>query len=71
VLGELHRICREDRITAIVSLHQVELARRFGDRVIGLNRGQVVFDGTPGQLNGRAFDQIYETDPPLVAQAAE
>jgi phosphonate transport system ATP-binding protein len=43
-----HDICRSDGITAIVSLHQVELARRFADRVIGLSGGRVVFDGRPG-----------------------
>lgn len=71
VLTDLHRICREDGITAVVSLHQVDFARRFGDRIIGLNRGKAVFDGSPGQLSGRAFDEIYETDRPPVAQAAE
>ncbi len=59
VLADLHRICREDRITAVVSLHQVEFARRFADRVIGLAKGRIVFDGQPGQLCGSAFSRIY------------
>jgi len=71
VLSDLHRICREDKITAIVSLHQVDFARRFADRVIGLARGRVVFDGRPGQFTGAAFDAIYQTDPPDLAEAAE
>ncbi|MGE0094372.1 MAG: phosphonate ABC transporter ATP-binding protein [Alphaproteobacteria bacterium] len=71
VLADLHRICREDGITAIVSLHQVELARRFADRIVGLTKGRVVFDGPPGRLETNALDQIYAALPADLAQAAE
>ena len=58
VLADLHRICREDGITAVVSLHQVEFARRFADRIVGLSKGRVVFDGPPAELDrrGRCHD---------------
>jgi phosphonate transport system ATP-binding protein len=71
VLTDLHRICREDGITAIVSLHQVEFARRFADRIIGLCRGRVVFDGAAAALTGAAIARIYEAakPPPAVAAA--
>lgn len=59
VLSDLHRICREDGITAIVSLHQVELARQFADRICALAKGRLVFDGAPGALSGAALDSIY------------
>lgn len=59
VLSLLHRICREDGITAIVSLHQVELARRYGDRIYGLAAGRIVFDGTSDALDADALDRIY------------
>jgi phosphonate transport system ATP-binding protein len=36
VLDLLARICREDGITAIVSLHQVEFARRYAERIVAL-----------------------------------
>lgn len=71
VLADLHRICREDRITAIVSLHQVELARRFADRIIGLAKGRIVFDGPSTRLDTSALDQIYASFPSDLAQAAE
>jgi phosphonate transport system ATP-binding protein len=71
VLSDLHRICREDGITAVVSLHQVEFARRFADRIIGLCKGRVVFDGPPKNLNGAAIAKIYEAPPPPMARAAE
>jgi phosphonate transport system ATP-binding protein len=59
VLSDLHRICREDGITAVVSLHQVELARRFADRIVGLSGGRVVFDGTADRLTSEVIATIY------------
>lgn len=59
VLSLLYRTTKEDGITAIVSLHQVELARNFADRVIGIYEGQVVFDGPPTQLTDSALEKIY------------
>jgi len=70
VLADLHRICREDGITAIVSLHQVEFARRFADRIVGIKRGQIAFDGGPAALNAAAIARIYETETVSHALAA-
>ncbi|MFO7706282.1 MAG: phosphonate ABC transporter ATP-binding protein, partial [Halopseudomonas sp.] len=50
VLSLLKRICSEDGITAVVSLHQLEYAQRFADRIIGLANAHIVFDATPSQL---------------------
>ena len=52
-------IRRRDGITTIVSLHQVELARRYAERVIGLNDGNVVFDGPVGDLSDDVLRRIY------------
>lgn len=71
VLKDLHRICREDSITAIVSLHQVDLARQFADHVIGLSQGRVVFEGGPDMLVSSALDQIYKAGRSRMLQAAE
>lgn len=71
VLSDLHRICREDGITAVVSLHQVEFARRFADRIVGLCKGRLVFDGPPSDLDAAAVSKIYEAPVQPLAQAAE
>jgi phosphonate transport system ATP-binding protein len=62
VLALLHRVCREDGLTAIVSLHQLGFARRFADRVVGLARGSVVFDGPPDALGSAELRAIYGRD---------
>jgi phosphonate transport system ATP-binding protein len=70
ILGLLHRICREDRLTAIVSLHQVDLAKMFADRVIGLSGGAVVFDGAVGEITDAVYQRIYNgRDIPLANSA--
>lgn len=69
VLSLLHGICRQDGLTAIVSLHQVELARRFADRIIGIAGGRVVFDGTPAELDDGAVCRIYGGAPPAPSPA--
>lgn len=59
VLSLLHRISREDGITAIVSLHQVELAKRYADRILGLAAGRIVFDGVAQELQPAALELLY------------
>lgn len=59
VLGLLRSICAEDGITAIVSLHQLEYATRFADRVVGLANARIVFDGTPEALHDDVLARIY------------
>ncbi|PPR63574.1 MAG: Phosphate-import ATP-binding protein PhnC [Alphaproteobacteria bacterium MarineAlpha4_Bin2] len=59
VLGVLYKITKQDAIPTILSLHQVELAKKFADRIIGLNNGEVVFDGPPEKLDQVGLDFIY------------
>lgn len=59
VLGMLREICQQDGITAVVSLHQVELAQRFADRIVGLSAGHLVADAPPSQISSAQIDRIY------------
>lgn len=59
VLGLIKKICTEDHIPAVVSLHQVNLARQFADRIVGIAAGQVVYDGAPEGLKDDFLHAIY------------
>lgn len=59
IMGLLRGICTRDGITVVVNLHQVELAKRFADRVIGLNDGLVVYDGPASGLDRAILSKIY------------
>ena len=67
ILSLIRRVVREDGLTAIVTLHQVDLARRFGDRIIALNQGKLVFDGVAAALTEQVAAQIYSHSEPVGA----
>lgn len=59
VMGYMKAIAEEDGITTIVNLHQVDFARKFATRIIGIKGGEVVFDGPPEQLSNQVTDKLY------------
>lgn len=59
VLDILKRVCREDGITALVSLHTLDLTREYVDRVVGLKRGHVFFDGPVEELSSALVEDVY------------
>ncbi len=59
ILGLLTELAREEGITLLLSLHDVELARAFCVRAVGLAGGRVVFDGAVDQLTPAVLDRIY------------
>lgn len=52
-------ICREQALPAIINIHDVVLAQQFSDRIIGLQSGQVVYDGPPSGLTESVLTRIY------------
>jgi len=71
VMSLLHGICKSDRLTAVVSLHQVPLARQYADRIVGLRGGQIVFDGPPQALSAQDEAALYgaASAPPAATPA--
>lgn len=55
----LTRLSAEDGLTLIMSLHNLELAREFFPRLIGLRHGRVVFDEPSASLSSDAFTALY------------
>jgi len=49
----------ERGIPVIVNIHNVDLARRFADRIVGMSKGEIVFDGPPQALEDRHLMKIY------------
>jgi len=59
VMRDLQRINQELGITTVVNLHFLDLARRYGARIIGMRAGNVVFDGTADEADDKVFEDIY------------
>lgn len=59
VMETLKNICLEDNLTCIVNLHQVEFAKQYATRIIGMNKGKIVFDDIPENLTEEKIGEIY------------
>lgn len=66
VLQLIATLAREDRLTVLCSLHQVELALALGERVVGLRSGRVVLDRPVAELDRDTAMAVYTPRTPDV-----
>jgi phosphonate transport system ATP-binding protein len=59
IMQYLEQINRQDKVTVLCSLHFLDLVERYSQRVIALNEGRLVFEGTAAQLDDERFKDIY------------
>jgi phosphonate transport system ATP-binding protein len=59
VMGYLKKAAAVHEVTALVSLHQVNIAAHFGERFIGLRDGQLLFDVERDDLTPDLIDDLY------------
>jgi phosphonate transport system ATP-binding protein len=81
ILDLLRGQARSRGATVLCSLHQLDLARAFADRIVALAAGRVVFDGTPDAFHGDVALRVYgaprleavdmPTETPGACEAAE
>ena len=64
ILELLARVCRRHQATVLCSLHQLDLARDFADRIVALRDGRVIFDGPPDTLDEATASAIYAAPEP-------
>ncbi|HEY7242567.1 MAG TPA: phosphonate ABC transporter ATP-binding protein [Xanthobacteraceae bacterium] len=59
VLQYLKDISKRLGLSVICNLHQIDFAREYAERIIGLSQGRLVFDGRPGELTSDILEKIY------------
>ena len=59
IMELLARLARERGIPVVVNIHNVELAKRFAERIVGMSQGAIVFDGAPSELRESDLLAIY------------
>ena len=52
-------LCKEQELAAIINIHDVMLAQMFAERIVGLQLGEIVYDGPPDRLGASVLTQIY------------
>ncbi|RIX52130.1 phosphonate ABC transporter ATP-binding protein [Paenibacillus nanensis] len=59
VMDDFKKINQEMNISVIMNIHHVEVALEYADRIIGIRKGEVVFDGAASQVTKEVLSEIY------------
>lgn len=60
IMDQIRDMARMRNIGCIVNLHQVDVAKTYRDRIVGIHQGRVVFDGPPQELTNSMIETIYD-----------
>ena len=59
IMRLINELCEERGLAAIINIHDVLLAQMFSKRIVGLEQGSIVYDGTPEDLTPEVLTRIY------------
>jgi phosphonate transport system ATP-binding protein len=59
VMRLLTDIAAEREVPVLINIHEVDLALEHADRIVGLHDGELVFEGTPAELDEAGLDRVY------------
>jgi len=60
ILDLIKNLCREDNLMVVITLHDLNLAAQYCDRLILINNGQVHAKGTPGEvISAENIEEVY------------
>jgi phosphonate transport system ATP-binding protein len=71
VMDTLRRIASQAGLTVVATLHHVDYARAYADRVLGLRAGALVFNGPPSELTDAMLVDIFGEYPAPLATAGD
>ena len=70
VMELLTEIAAEREVPVLINIHEVDLALEHADRIVGLHDGELVFEGTPEDLDERGLDTVYRGAEPATTDAS-
>ena len=56
LISEIHK---REGITTIISIHDIDIAKKYASRLVGLAKGQIIFDGTSQELSDEKISDIF------------
>src|ERR1700745_3783307 len=59
IMRLIKELCAERKLSAIINIHDVMLAQMFAERIVGLQLGEIVYDGPPTDLTAEVLTRIY------------
>lgn len=60
IMELIANIAAKDGITVVMSLHNIEIAKQYASRIVGLCQGRVAFDGPPDSLSKGVIDKVFD-----------
>ncbi len=64
VMDNLKTVAKQENVPTLVNIHDLETARLFADRIIGIAKGRILYDGPPENLTTEQLREIYRSDNP-------
>ena len=71
IMDLICELAKQGNIGCLVNLHQVEVAMEFSDRIIGMKKGYIVYDGTTSALTDQKLEYIYDKPMHLLTIRSE
>lgn len=59
VMNDFKRINQNMNISVIMNIHHVEVALEYADRIVGVRKGEIVFDGPASRVDQGILEEIY------------
>ena len=69
VLSLLRSLCQQEGLTVVCNLHQVELAKQYSDRILGIQAGKLVLDVPTDQLSQSDVHSLYNKTYPKLSES--
>ncbi len=71
IMGDLRKASKELGVSTLVNIHDIETAKKFADRIIGIAQGRILYDGSPSQLTDALLQEIYRGADPAARSRYE
>ncbi|RKD75242.1 phosphonate transport system ATP-binding protein [Sinobaca qinghaiensis] len=59
IFSLIEEVHKRNNLVTMINVHDIDLAKMYSDRIIGLSEGEVVYDGPPSRLNDTVIERIY------------
>jgi len=59
IMELLEKFALEKNIPVLINMHDVNLAKRFAKRIIGMSNGYIIYDGQPEEITDDHLKEIY------------
>ncbi len=67
VMRHIEALNREEGLTVLCSLHDIDLVTRYATRIVALRDGRLVWEGLPGSFDRTTFREIYGQEAEMAA----